>query len=159
MRIRKETSSLNWRYFVKVFAIVAVIYGIILTLDYVYSREVGVAVWINAIVYPFIFGAMYAYNQRMAKLFVNDYRDIPDFKVQLLEKLQKEGFELTHAGENTLALPTSRFRKFTQKFFGSEELSIQWGDEITISGTVNRVSWVEDVLTWNPAFRYALSAN
>jgi hypothetical protein len=159
MRIRKETTALNWAYFLKVFGIVAAVYSLVLLLDYVGGNGIRISTWINLALYPAMFGSMYAYSQRQVKLLVNDYQNIPEFRANLLRKLEKEGFRLEHQDDETVAYPSSGFRKFIQRWFGSEEITITWGNETTISGSLNRISWVEDVLTWNPDFRYALSAN
>ncbi len=159
MRIRKEIRSWNWNAFFKSFAIIAVFYSVFLILDLMSGNGIQIFSWLNVILYPVIISSTYANNMRSTRLFVNDHGRIADFKHQLLEKLTKEGYALAPGTDTTVAIPTGGFRKFSHRWFGTEQITIVWGDEIVISGYTRPISWIEDVLTWNPAFRYSLATN
>lgn len=159
MRIRKETGPWNWNAFLKVAGITAFFYALFLVLDFFGGDGIRLTSWFYVIFYPIVFGSIYANSMRPARVFVNDHQSISEFKNQLLEKLTKEDYDLVHSGENTIATPGRGFRKLAQRWFGSEQITITWGEEIVVSGSTRPVSWIEDVLTWNPAFRYSPATN
>lgn len=159
MRIRKETGPWSWRTFFKVFGLTAAIVAIFVVMDQVVTGQVPSLLWAYLIIYPTLFGSLNANNMRSTQLFINEYRHISDFEEALADKFTREGYGAIRSGGATVFFPTRGLRKFTQRWFGSEEIVVTWGSEIVISGSAQRLSWVEDVLTWNPVFRYATSTN
>lgn len=158
MRIRKESGPWSWSTFWKYFGITAAIFSIFVVIDLA-DHHVSFVTWAYLVIYPTLFGSMYTHNSRASMLFVNDYQHIGSFEEVLTDKLKREGYGVIQSGDHTVFFPTRGLRKFSQRWFGSEEISVRWGSEIVISGSAQRLSWVEDVLTWNPAFRYAPSTN
>lgn len=159
MRIRKETGPWSWLTFFKVAGITAAMVSIFLALVLIADGKVSLSGWVNLVFYPLLFGSMHTQNFRPTRLYVNDYRHVSGFRELLLDKFKREGYGVCEIDQTTTLLPARGMRRFVHRWFGTEEISIRWEDEIIISGMAQRISWVEDILTWNPAFRYALSTN
>lgn len=159
MRIRKETENINWRVFARAYALTALFYALLLLVNLWQFDSILPSAWLNLVVYPVLFGIIYANARRGARLVVSDPRSCHDFKQELLQKLAREGYALEHTAGESVARPTSGYYKWAERWFGTERITICWGEEITIAGSQHRISWMEDVLTWNPAFRYGLSTN
>jgi hypothetical protein len=87
-------------------------------------------------------------------LYINDYETITDFREKLKLKILAENMELeSDDSERTIYKPKNWLFKIFNAWQGSEKLSVGWGTEIVIEGSLKKITIIEDVLTWNKDFK------
>jgi len=158
MRIRKEISK--WSF--KTFAILATILLIIFNLFTLVTAYMDKALndvnlthfWVMSVSYPILLASILTTGFRTGSLYINDFSRITDFQSKLKAKILLESMVIESESENqTHYRPTHWFTKLFNSWSGAEKLSVQWGEEVIIRGSLKRVSNLEDILTWNKDFK------
>ncbi|MBX2913701.1 MAG: hypothetical protein KF856_00380 [Cyclobacteriaceae bacterium] len=103
---------------------------------------------------PVLLASVFSFTSRKILLFINDYQNIESFKDKLNQQVLNKGVRadvITDTQSRFVA--TGWFYRLFNYWGGAETVTVQWGDEVIVSGSSRIVSQVEDSLTWNPAFR------
>lgn len=162
MRIRKDISPWNFKVFFIMLGVLLFIYNIFYLLagyfdgENFFSNQGAVLSWVlMGLINPLIMSSLITSSFRTTQLYINDYQQIPDFATKLDKKIQAENMTLIETGTRHVYRPNNWFYKLFNSWSGSENVVVTWGDEVLISGSLRKVSAVEDVLTWNADFRYS----
>ncbi|MCE7862221.1 MAG: hypothetical protein DYG99_01635 [Bacteroidetes bacterium CHB5] len=158
MRIRRETAPLNWKMFVRITLIVFIIFSGLMMVAKALDDEPLFSIsysWVfSCILQPLILGYVYSSASRRLILYVNDYQHIDSFKEKLNQNILNKGVQAERITETeSQFVATGWFYKLFNRWNGNETITVQWGDEVVITGSSRIVSQVEDSLTWNPAFK------
>jgi hypothetical protein len=110
-------------------------------------------VWMAGLFYPLLLASIATTGFRTGNLYINDYQVIPDFKEKLKSKIEKENMVIDSETENqTLYKPRGGYFSLFNAWGGTEKLTATWGEEIVLSGSLRKVTALEDILTWNKDF-------
>jgi hypothetical protein len=109
--------------------------------------------WI--VVYPLIYTFIIAQNFRKASLTICDYSTIQDFECKLNKRIEKFSLAIASKTETEhVYFPISAFKKKFNNWFNSELVTLKiYPKQIIITGSLNRVSQIEDTLKWNKDFK------
>jgi hypothetical protein len=158
MRIRKEIAPLNSKMFIYIALMVFLIYSGLMLVAKALDGDPLFTIsysWIfSCLIQPVVIGYVFSNASRKLTLFVNDYQNIESFKDKLNQQVLNKGVRadvITDTQSRFVA--TGWFYRLFNYWNGVETVTVQWGDEVIVSGSSRIVSQVEDSLTWNPAFR------
>ncbi|MBX2966075.1 MAG: hypothetical protein KF845_08010 [Cyclobacteriaceae bacterium] len=158
MRIRKETSKWSVKTFLKIAVILLIIFNTfyLLTawLDNALNQMNTNYILMFCILYPVLLAAIGSTSYRTGTLYINDYEAVTDFRKLLEELIRKENMVIeTETPDETLYRPVNRFFNLFNAWGGSEKLRASWKKEIVLSGSIRKISAIEDILTWNKTFK------
>lgn len=158
MRIRKEISKWSIKTFLKLAGLLLVIFNLF-TLLAAYMDHTVWDVSLNftlfaGLFYPLMLASILTTSFRTATLYINDYQSMADFKEKLKSKIDKENMAIeSETDGRTIYKPRDGYYSLFNAWSGTEKLTATWGDEIVLSGSLRKVTVLEDVLTWNKEFR------
>lgn len=157
MRIRKEISKWSVKTFLKLAGILLVIFNLFIFLSAYIDHTVADVndsfVWMAGVFYPLLLASIATTGFRTGTLYINDYQAIPDFKEKLNAKIVKENMVIESETENqTMYKPGGGYFSLFNAWGGTEKLTANWGEEIILSGSLRKVTALEDILTWNKDF-------
>ncbi|HRJ29070.1 MAG TPA: hypothetical protein PLV21_09740 [Cyclobacteriaceae bacterium] len=158
MRIRKEISKWSIKTFLKLAGLLLVIFNLFTLL----AAYIDHSVWdvslnftmIAGIFYPLLLASILTTGFRTGTLYINDYQSMVDFKEKLKSKIEKENMVIeSEINNHAVYRPRGGYYSLFNAWRGTEKLTATWGDEIVLSGSLRKVTALEDVLTWNKEFR------
>lgn len=157
MRIRKEISKWSVKTFLKVAGLLLVLFNLFIFLAAYIDHNITDLnrsfVWMAGLFYPLLLASIATTGFRTGNLHINDYQAIPDFKEKLKSKIEKENMIIESETENqTLYKPRGGYFSLFNAWGGTEKLTANWGEEIVLSGSLRKVTALEDILTWNKDF-------
>lgn len=157
MRIRKEISKWSVKTFLKVAGLLLVLFNLFIFLAAYIDHNITDLnrsfVWMAGLFYPLLLASIATTGFRTGTLYINDYQVIPDFKEKLKSKIEKENMVIDSETENqTLYKPRGGYFSLFNAWGGTEKLTATWGEEIVLSGSLRKVTALEDILTWNKDF-------
>lgn len=157
MRIRKEISRWSVKTFLKVAGLLLVLFNLFIFLAAYIDHNITDLnrsfVWMAGLFYPLLLASIATTGFRTGNLYINDYQVIPDFKEKLKSKIEKENMVIDSETENqTLYKPRGGYFSLFNAWGGTEKLTATWGEEIVLSGSLRKVTALEDILTWNKDF-------
>lgn len=160
MRIRKEISKWSVKTFLKVAGLLLVLFNLFIFLAAYIDHNITDLnrgfVWMAGLFYPLLLASIATTGFRTGTLYINDYQAIPDFKEKLKSKIEKENMIIESETENqTLYKPRGGYFSLFNAWGGTEKLTANWGEEIVLSGSLRKVTVLEDILTWNNEFKAA----
>lgn len=158
MRIRKEISKWSVKTFLKLAGILLLIFNgfylITAWLDGALDQMNTQYILMFCVFYPVLLALFLTSGFRTSAIFINDYENIPDFKKLLDKKIVEENMiPESHTPDQTLYKPGNSFYKLFNAWGGSEKLTASWGKEIVISGSLRKVSALEDGVRWSEDFK------
>ncbi|MBX2895547.1 MAG: hypothetical protein KF763_08890 [Cyclobacteriaceae bacterium] len=158
MRIRKEIAPLQFKIFIRsVLLLLLALNGFIVLLNFLSGKallEYSLSNWVLGGLQPILLASVFTYTGRKVLLFVNDYQNIESFKDKLNQQILNKGVRADVTTDTqSRFVATGWFYKLFNYWNGVETVTVQWGNEIIVSGSSRIVSQVEDSLTWNPDFR------
>jgi len=158
MRIRKEISKWSFKTFMKLAIILLLIFNAFTLLSAYLDNSISdmnqTHYWVMSVSYPILLATILTNGFRSGALFINDFNKIPDFQTKLKNKILKENMAVEVENENQITFkPTHWFTKLFQDWSGSEKLSVHFGEEVVLRGSLKRISNLEDILTWNKDFK------
>ncbi|MBX2963754.1 MAG: hypothetical protein KF687_14685 [Cyclobacteriaceae bacterium] len=160
MRIRKEISKWSVKTFFKLAGVLLVLFNLFTVL----AAYMDHSVWevtpgfllMAGLFYPLLLASIATTGFRMGTLYINDYQAILDFKEKLKSKLEKENMVVeSETNLQTVYKPKGGYYSLFNAWGGTEKLTVTWADEIVLSGSLRKVTVLEDVLTWNKDFKAA----
>lgn len=157
MRIRKEISKWSVKTFLKVAGLLLVLFNLFIFLAAYIDHNITDLnrsfVWMAGLFYPLLLASIATTGFRTGTLYINDYQVIPDFKEKLKSKIEKENMVIDSETENqTLYKPRGGYFSLFNAWGGTEKLTANWSEEIVLSGSLRKVTALEDILTWNKDF-------
>jgi hypothetical protein len=158
MRIRKEITKWNVVMFLKVTAVILTLFNFFyLSAAYMDQSIADINPWnwlMMCILYPTLLSSILNNGFRKGILYINDYDTLADFSNKLKAKILAENMEIElNDAEQTIYKPKNWFFKMFNAWQGSEKLTVSWGPEIIIEGSLKKISTIEDILTWNKDFK------
>lgn len=158
MRLRKEISKWSVKTFLKLAGILLVIffgfYLITAWIDGALNDMNLQYILFFCVCYPALLASILTNGFRTGTLYVNDYQSIPDFQKKLKLKILHENMTIeSETAEQTVYKPGKGFFSLFNAWKGSEKITATWGEEIVLSGSLRKVSALEDILTWNKDFK------
>lgn len=160
MRIRKEISKWSIKTFLKLAGILLVLFNLFIFLTAYLDHSVWDVslsfILMAGLFYPLLLASIAATVFRAGTLYINDYHTLPDFKEKLKSKIEKENMVIeSEMNSQTMYKPKGGYYSFFDAWGGTEKLTATWADEIILSGSLRKVTVLEDVLTWNKDFKSA----
>lgn len=104
---------------------------------------------LNGLLFPLLLATSSERNMRTGRLYVNDVTDKATLKALLHRKLETEKYQVAVSGETWTCLPLGWFYKMSHRLFEGEQITLRWGDELTIGGNLRAIGLLDDYLTWN----------
>ena len=106
------------------------------------------------VLYPVLLSAILNNGFRQGILYINDHEAIADFNNKLKSKILAENMETeSDDSARTIYKPKNWLYKIFNAWQGSEKLSVSWGTEIVIEGSLKKITTLEDILTSNKDFK------
>ncbi|MBX2955535.1 MAG: hypothetical protein KF846_05235 [Cyclobacteriaceae bacterium] len=164
MRIRKEISKWSIKTFLKLAGLLLVIFNLFTLL----AAYMDHSIWdvslsftlVAGVFYPVLLASILTTGFRTGTLYINDYQAMVDFQEKLKSKIEKENMVIESEMDNhAVYRPRGGYYSLFNAWGGTEKLTATWDDEIVLSGSLRKVTVVEDVLTWNKEFRTLRPAN
>jgi len=148
MRLRRETDRFSWKIWLKVFLLLLVIFNALVA-GVLLSFSLTTFSFINGLLMPLFLSISTEQSMRTGRLYVSGFGDEPTLKALLQRKLETEKYQVEVIGNNWTCLPLGWFFKMSHRLFKVEQITVQWGDELTIEGNMRAIGLMDDYLTWN----------
>lgn len=160
MRIRKEISKWSVKTFLKLAGILLVVFNLFIFLSAYMDHSITDVnqsfVWMSGVFYPLLLASIATTGFRTGTLYINDYQAIPDFKEKLKAKIKQENMTVvSETTDQTVYKPGGGYFSLLKAWGGTEMLTATWCEEIVLSGSLRKITVLEDILTWNKEFKAA----
>lgn len=160
MRIRKEISKWSVKTFLKLAGILLVVFNLFIFLSAYMDHSITDVnqsfVWMSGVFYPLLLASIATTGFRTGTLYINDYQAIPDFKEKLKAKIKHENMTVvSDTTDQTVYKPGGGYFSLFKAWGGTEMLTATWREEIVLSGSLRKITVLEDILTWNKEFKAA----
>jgi hypothetical protein len=161
MSIKSEREAFNWKAFLFIMGInvflFGSLYGILTHFNPDKPKDVvwywNRVYWI--FLYPALVSSLMLNNFSRSKLTITEFKDIADFNMKLLARIEKFKVRSQTLEDGSLVFyPTSKFKKLFSYWFNAERIKMKMEeDRVVLIGPVYRIAQVEDTLTWNKDFK------
>ncbi len=159
--IKTEKEPFNWKAFFTLFFILLLFFNIIYFIldQFEVDKEPEVTWYFQrglwAFFYPLLFSSVMTNNLTRAKLIISDFEGVQDFNAKLIQRIEKFKVkqESTSAAQ-TVYVPSGKFKSLFNYWYGTEKIALHMKEgEVLVTGPLNRISQLEDTLTWNKDFK------